>query len=126
MDDASTITYLHRSESPSSGSGSQHLSDAKEIYLVRSELAQILNVYGRMVAAGQWKDYNITPEKHHATFAIFRRAAEQPLYRIIKQPALAAKQGAWRIEGVNGQILKRGHELDAVLRYFNRLMMKAI
>lgn len=126
MDDGSTITYLHSSESPSQGGRSQYLRDAKEVYLVRTELAKILNVYGRMVAAGEWKDYNITPAKDHATFSVFRRASEQPLYRIIKQPALAAKQGAWRIEGAGGQILKRGKYLSALLRYFNRLMMKMI
>ncbi len=96
------------------------------VYLMRPELSQILNVYGRMVAAGEWRDYAIDHLQGEAIFSIFRRASEMPLYRIIKEPALANQQGAWRIVGIDGQVLKRGKQLDQLLRYFDRQLLKAI
>ncbi|NVJ70621.1 MAG: DUF2794 domain-containing protein [Alphaproteobacteria bacterium] len=96
------------------------------VYFMRPELNQILNVYGKMVAAGEWRDYAIDHLMDNAVFSIFRRASEMPLYRIIKEPALASQQGAWRIMGMDGQILKRGHKLDQLLRYFDRQLMKAV
>lgn len=90
------------------------------VCFVRKELDTILNVYGRMVAAGEWRDYaiNMTPDR--AVFSIFRRAAEMPVYRIDKQPALARKQGAYSIVSAEGVVLKRGHDLKTVLQFFDR------
>jgi hypothetical protein len=82
----------------------------------RSELMQILNLYGRYVAEGEWRDYGIDFAADRATFAIYRRAAEQPLYRIIKDPSLARKQGAFSVIAQGGLILKRGQDLAQVLR----------
>ena len=82
----------------------------------RTELYQILNVYGQQVARGNWRDYAIDMERDHVSFAVFRKATEYPLYRILKQPALARKQGAFSILGASGQTLKRGHDLARVLR----------
>ena len=96
------------------------------VYFVRSELTQILNVYGRLVAAGEWRDYAIDHLKDQAVFSVFRRASEMPHYRVIKEPALANQQGAWKILGANGQTLKRGKQLNQLLRYFDRLMLKAV
>ncbi len=96
------------------------------VYFVRSELTQILNIYGRLVAAGEWRDYAIDHLKGRAVFSVFRRASEMPHYRIIKEPALANQQGAWKIVGANGQTLKRGKQLDQLLRYFDRHMLKAV
>lgn len=84
-------------------------------YFTRQELMTILNVYGRMVAAGEWKDYAIDFEKDRATFSIFRRASEMPVFRVEKQPKLARKQGAYSVVSQTGLILKRGHELRRVL-----------
>lgn len=86
----------------------------------RTELAKILSVYGRMVAQGEWRDYAIDHLKDAAIFSIFRRTSEMPLLRIEKRPKLARRQGAFQIVGPSGLILKRGHELDQVLRYFDR------
>ena len=84
----------------------------------RHELNVILNVYGRRVAPGEWRDYARDMEKDRAVFSIFRRSSEMPIYRIEKNPKFARKQGAWSIVSASGQILKRGHELQAVLRIF--------
>ncbi|WP_420430096.1 DUF2794 domain-containing protein [Kordiimonas sp.] len=96
------------------------------VYFFRPELMKILNVYGRMVSAGEWRDYAIDHMKEQAIFSIFRRTSEMPLYRIIKEPALANQQGAWRIMGIDGQILKRGRELEMLLRYFDRQLVRAV
>lgn len=86
----------------------------------RQELGVILSLYGRMVAAGEWRDYGIAGLSDCAVFSIFRHAAEAPLYRVEKRPALARKQGAWAVFGQGGQILKRGHELTQVLKVFEK------
>ena len=86
----------------------------------RLELNRILNLYGRMVAGGEWRDYAIDFLKDRAIFSIFRRASEVPIYRVIKDPSLARKQGAYSVVGANGQILRRGHELERVLLVIDR------
>jgi hypothetical protein len=90
------------------------------IFFERKELDAILNVYGMMVAKGEWRDYAMGDDKEQAIFAIFRRASEMPVYRIIKCPKWAKKQGAYAIIGASGQILKRGHDLKIALRYFDK------
>lgn len=86
----------------------------------RSELDAILQVYGRKVAQGEWRDYAIDLLEDRAVFSIFRRACEMPVYRVEKLSALARKQGAYRIVAPTGLILKRGHELAGVLRILDR------
>jgi len=121
MDNASTIHIFDFN-----GTGGRSGSKANAVYLIRSELTQILNTYGKMVAAGEWHDYAIDTLKELAVFSIFRRASEMPMYRIIKEPALASKQGMWRITGMDGRTLKRGKQLDLLLRYFDRQLVKAV
>lgn len=123
MDDASQTHMFELSGHQATGAPK---SKPRFVYLVRNELSSILNVYGRMVAAGEWHDYAIDHLEDFAAFSIFRRASEMPLYRIIKDPTLAQKQGMWRITGINGQILKRGKDLTLLLRYFDRQLLKAI
>ena len=86
----------------------------------RRELDQLLRVYGRKVAEGEWRDYAIDFGSERATFSCFRRTSEMPQFRVVKDPRLARKQGAWQVLAPNGQILKRGHDLAAVLRLFDR------
>ena len=86
----------------------------------RRELMQVLNLYSRMVAAGEWKDYALDSLKECAVFSVFRRASETPLYRIEKSPRLARRQGAFSVVNANGMILKRGHELSNVLGVFDK------
>ncbi|MCA1970284.1 unnamed protein product [Ciceribacter sp. T2.26MG-112.2] len=88
----------------------------------RRELDAILWIYGRMVGEGVWRDYAIDHLKDRAVFSVFKRAGEYPLYRIEKDPKLAAKQGAFSVIGADGRILKRGHELKQVLKVFDRTL----
>ncbi len=92
----------------------------------RSEMGKILNVYGKMVMAGQAKDYAIGMFKDHALFAIFRRHAEAPTWRIEKTPALRNAQGAYVVYGSGNQVLKRGHDIDNVLRVFETRKFEVI
>lgn len=92
----------------------------------RLELTRILDIYGRMVAAGQWRDYAMTFEKDAASFAAFRRTAERPTARIEKRPAMRGKQGMWALYGEAGQVLKRGHELAGVLFPLERRLLKLV
>ena len=86
----------------------------------------ILSLYGRMVAAGEWRDYGISCLREVAVFAVFRRTAEMPLYRIEKRPKLRLKQGIYSVVGPGGQVLKRGHDLKAVLRVLERKLIRAV
>ena len=88
----------------------------------RRELNEILNVYGRMVAAGEWRDYAIDMLKDCAVFSIFRRTSEMPLFRIEKTPKLARRQGAFSVTAAGGLILKRGQDLSQVLRVFDKAL----
>ncbi|MFQ6546362.1 DUF2794 domain-containing protein [Aestuariibius sp. 2305UL40-4] len=92
----------------------------------RTELSPILSLYGRMVAAGEWRDYGISHLKDVAVFAVFRRTAEHPLYRIEKRPKLRSRQGQYAVIGAEGQVLKRGHDLRAVLRVLERKLIRAV
>ena len=92
----------------------------------RAELSRIIDLYGRMVAAGMWKDYAIEFGKDAAAFWAFRRTAERPEYKIEKRPALRSKQGMWALIGENGSVLKRGHELGPVLAPIERRLMKLV
>jgi hypothetical protein len=97
------------------GEGSHAVVPGK-VTFSRRELDRILGLYGRMVAAGEWRDYAIDFLKDRAVFSVFRRASEVPLYRIEKNPRLARKQGAYSVISATGLIVRRGHELDGVLR----------
>lgn len=93
----------------------------------RRELDQLLGLYGRMVAAAEWRDYAIDHLPDRAIFSVYRRTSEVPLFQIIKCPKLARRQGAYMITGAGGQILKRGQELPQLLRFFDKklLLVKA-
>ncbi len=92
----------------------------------RTELGPILGLYGRMVAAGEWRDYGISHLSEVAVFSIFKRTAENPIYRIEKRPKLRDKQGQYAVIGMDGRILKRGHELKPVLRVLERTMIRVV
>ena len=101
-------------------------SRLNQVGFERVELTQILNLYGRMVAAGNWRDYAIDLGRDAAIFSAFRRAAERPEYRIEKRPELRNKQGQWVLVGEGGAVLKRGHELGPVLAPVERKLMKLV
>ena len=106
----------------SAGGGSPRKSvrPPRQVSFDRSELDAILRVYGRKVVEGEWRDYAIDHLEDRAVFSIFRRASEMPMYRVEKVPALARKQGAYRIVAATGLILKRGHELAGVLEILDK------
>ncbi|TNE38936.1 MAG: DUF2794 domain-containing protein [Alphaproteobacteria bacterium] len=95
-------------------------SQQPPVFFNRVELSQILQVYGRMVAKAEWRDYAIGQDKTSCIFAIFHRTADRPLFRIYKEPRLAAKQGAYSVLSQNGRVLKRGKTLSQVLKIFDR------
>lgn len=101
-------------------------SDAPQTAFERSEIMRITGLYGRMVAAGHWKDYSIEFGRDAAVFWAFRRASERPEYRIEKRPALCNRQGMWALIGENGAVLRRGHELGPVLAPIERRLMKLV
>jgi len=89
------------------------------VFFDRRELDLILRVYGRMVAAGEWRDYAVIGHRDVAEFAVFRRSGDAPAYRIEKRPALQRRQGQWAVIGDGGLVLKRGRDLAQVLRVFD-------
>ena len=97
-----------------------------QVFFDRRELDAILHVYGRMVAAGEWRDYALDGLKDAAVFSVFRRASEAPLYRIEKRPALARRQGAYAVLAPGNVVLKRGHELAQVLKVFDTRRFRVV
>ncbi len=98
----------------------------RQVAFTRLELDRILSLYGRMVAAGHWRDYAMELGAKQASFSAFRRAAENPEARIVKDPALRLKQGEWILYGEGGVVLKRGAELASVLAPIERRLMKLV
>ncbi|KPF72482.1 hypothetical protein IP88_10025 [alpha proteobacterium AAP81b] len=98
----------------------------RDVSFTRGELDRILSLYGRMVAAGHWRDYALSLGPKVASFSAFRRTAENPEVRIVKDPALRLRQGEWALYGEGGVVLKRGHELAGVLAPIERRLMKLV
>jgi len=92
----------------------------------RVELSRILDLYGRMVAAGEWRDYAMDFTRDFASFSAFRRTADMPQMRLEKRPALRQRQGMWALFGEHGQVLKRGHDLAGVLAPMERKLLKVV
>ncbi|MCC5976545.1 MAG: DUF2794 domain-containing protein [Salinarimonas sp.] len=106
---------------PPGGEPSPGKRDAQpRIAFNREELREILNVYGRKVAAGEWRDYAIDFTRDKAIFSVFRRTTETPLYRIEKDPRTARRQGAYAVVAGTGRVMKRGHELGRVLQVLEK------
>ena len=97
-----------------------------QVTFTRRELNRIFDLYGRKVAAGEWRDYAIDFLKDRAVFSVFRRSSETPLYRIEKDPKLARKQGAFSVISATGLIVRRGHELDRVLRSIDKSVLALV
>ena len=92
----------------------------------RKELNRILDLYGRMVAAGHWRDYALRIDPDVAVFAAFRRHSERPEVRIEKRPSLRLKQGAFALVGEQGQLLRRGQDLAGILAPLERRLMRLV
>ena len=98
----------------------------QQVAFHRKELNVILGLYGRMVAAGEWRDYGLSHLRDVAVFSVFRHTAENPIYRIEKRPKLRLRQGQYAVIGMNGQILKRGGDLRQVLSVLERKLIRAV
>lgn len=92
----------------------------------RTELTLLMGLYGRMVAAGEWRDYGLSFLRDVAVFSAFKRTAENPIYRVEKRPKLRLRQGQYAVIGMDGQILKRGDDLRQVLRVLDRKLIRAL
>jgi hypothetical protein len=101
-------------------------SSSPQIGFSRAELKRIIDLYGRMVAAGLWKDYALEFGRDHAAFWAFPRTAERPEYKIEKRPALHGRQGMWGLINEGGMTLRRGHELGPVLAPLERRLLKVV
>ena len=108
------------SENRAAARNAPAISSPNRVTFNRFELSRILNLYGRMVADGEWRDYSIDFLRDRAVFSVFRRASEVPIYRIEKDPRLVRKQGMYSVISATGLILRRGHELDRVLLSIDR------
>ncbi len=102
------------------------LAAARSVFFERRELDLILSLYGRMVAAGLWRDYAMDALPDRAVFSVYERTSAAPLYQIEKRPALARRQGAFSITAAGGLVVRRGHELESVLRVFDKKLLKVV
>lgn len=116
----STITQFHSNSYNTQSSRDQ--AHYERVAFTKDELQAILNLYGRMVASGEWKDYAMDFLSDKAVFSVFRRASEVPLYKIEKTPKMASKQGAFSITAATGLILRRGNDLSRVLNVLEKKM----
>ena len=122
-----TIAFLRAGSSPTARTASNGGDfTVAQVRFDRAELNRILTLYGRMVSAGEWRDYAIDFLDDVAVFSIFRRTSEMPLFRVEKRPKLRGRQGMYAVIAATGHILKRGHDLAQVLHVFDKAVMKAI
>jgi Protein of unknown function (DUF2794) len=111
---------------PHGGGTHTALAPVHQVTFDRRELNRILGLYGRKVAAGEWRDYAIDFLRDRAVFSVFRRSSEVPIYRIEKNPRLARRQGTYSVVSATGLIVRRGHELDRVLRVLDKINLVAV
>ena len=128
MSDSEPIAFRPRNGASRSGVNvvSHQGAIPSAVAFDRRELSDILAVYGRQVAAGEWRDYAMDFGREKATFSVFRRASEWPLYRIEKCPKNARKQGAYSVVTATGLILKRGHDLKRVLEVLEKKRLQLV
>ena len=120
------IAFLRAVEGPSPARNGSSGGPAPDVRFDRPELDRILNIYGRMVSAGEWRDYAIDFLSDVAVFSVFRRSSEMALFRIEKRPRLRNRQGQYAVIESGGHVLKRGHDLAQVLRVFDKKLLKAL
>ncbi len=127
LSDSEPIAFRPRAGASLSGSPATRSTNvAPVVAFDRQEMSEILNVYGRQVAAGEWRDYALDLGRDKAVFSIYRRSSEWPLYRIEKDPRNARKQGAFSVISATGLILKRGHDLKRVLEVLEKKRLKLV
>ena len=123
------IAFLRAGDRPSARTvswGGESGAHKQDVRFDRRELAQILRLYGRMVAAGEWRDYAIDSLSERAVFSVYRHASQTPLYTIEKQPEFRSRQGEYAVFEASGHLLKRARDLAHVLRLFDRKLIRAL
>jgi len=120
------IAFLRAETGPQSARIVSFGGQTQQVRFDRIELGRILTIYGRMVAAGEWRDYAIDFLTEVAAFSIFRRTSEVPLFTIEKRPKLRNRQGQYAVIAASGHVLKRGHDLAQVLRVFDKKLLRAL
>ncbi|MFT4742789.1 MAG: hypothetical protein ACI91Z_000763 [Yoonia sp.] len=103
-----------------------HTDALEQVAFHRTELNLLMGLYGRMVAAGEWRDYGLSFLREVAVFSVFKRTAENSIYRVEKRPKLRLRQGQYAVIGIDGQILKRGNDLKQVLRVLERKLIRVV
>jgi hypothetical protein len=98
----------------------------RKVFFERLELDRLFRFYGRMVAAGEWRDYALDALPDRALFSVYRRTSEAPLFQIEKRPEDVRKHGPYAVRAVDGRILRRGHELDRVLAVLEPKRMRVV
>jgi len=98
----------------------------RTVFFERLELDRLFRFYGRMVAAGEWRDYALDALPDHALFSVYRRASEAPLYQIEKRPGNARKQGEYSVKAIDGRVLRRGPDLARVLSVLEPKRMQVV
>ena len=123
------IAFLRADDRPSARTvswGGESQAHKREVRFDRRELAQILRVYGRMVSAGEWRDYAIDFLSDRAVFSVYRHASQVPLYTIEKHPEFRLRQGEYAVFAASGHLLKRARDLAHILRLFDRKLIRAL
>jgi hypothetical protein len=118
--------HLPPSSPPGNGAPPAGVASRSLVFFDRRELNQLMQLYGRMVSAGEWRDYAIDGLSDCAVFSVYRRASEAPFYRIEKRPELARRQGAWSVANQAGLVLRRGHELSQLLKVFDSRRFRVV
>ena len=103
-----------------------HPDAHEKVVFHRADLTSMMGLYGRMVAAGEWRDYSMSFLSEVAVFSVFKRTSENPIYQVEKRPKLRQHQGQYAVFGFNGQILKRGHDIKQVLCVLERKLIRAV
>jgi len=98
----------------------------RTVFFERPELDRLLRFYGRMVAAGEWRDYALDALPDRALFSVYRRSSEAPLYQIEKRPTDGRRQGAFSVRAIDGRVLRRGHDLERVLEVLAPKRMRVV
>ena len=120
------MTFGETEPSEIYGGAAASVAPGNQVTFDRRELDRILGLYGRMVAAGEWRDYAIDFLKDKAVFSVFRRSSEVPIYRIEKNPKLERRQGVYSVISATGLIVRRGHELERVLKSIDRSQLAVV
>lgn len=81
----------------------------------RPEIKILMDIYGKMVSSGLWKDYAMDHGPKLAYFSIFKKSGDNAIYMVEKDPKKSSKQGTYALKDQTGHVLKRGNDLRLVL-----------